>query len=73
MRRVKVYVEEHFISSFWVACEDMTIIDDIINQKYKDGELKVSHDTPSNVLYAIEEREGEESDFVDMDVDSYLL
>lgn len=73
MRRVKVHIEEHFISSFWVACDDMTIIDDIINQKYKDGEFKVNHDRPSNVLYAIEEEDGAESDFVDMDADSYMI
>ena len=73
MKRVKVHIEEHFISSFWVACDDMVIIDDIINQKYKDGEFKVDRNNPSNVLYAIEEQEGEECDFTDMDIDSYLV
>lgn len=73
MKRVKVHIEEHFISSFWVACDDMDIIDDIINQKYKGGEFKVDRSNPANVLYAIEEEDGMESDFVDMDVDSYLV
>lgn len=73
VRRVKVHIEEHFISSFWVPCEDMDIIDDIVNRKYKNGELKVDRDRPSNVLYAVEEHGGEECDFTDMDIDSYLV
>ena len=71
--KVKVHIEEQFVSTFLVECDSLDEINKIINQKYKDGILRGNdYSTPSNVLYAVEEEDGAESDWLDMDIDSYL-